>query len=84
MVQDISVDALAIKELKIPHLVALLQGVCQKLGTMAGALLIIKGTSTEFSESIGLSHTITSAPVIFRNLAISLISPLLLVHIFYK
>ena len=44
-VQDISVDGLAIKELKVPHLVAMLQGVAQTFGIVIGGLILIKATS---------------------------------------
>ena len=44
--QDISLDAVAIKELRIPYLAGLLQGIMQTVGMIIGGLLLLKLTST--------------------------------------
>lgn len=43
--QDISLDALAIKELRTPHLVGFLQAIMQTSGGIIGSLLLLKLTS---------------------------------------
>ena len=45
-VQDISVDGLGIKELKVPYWVAMLQTVAQKIGIVFGGLVLLKATSS--------------------------------------
>lgn len=47
--QDISLDALAIKELRLPHLVGFLQAIMQTSGVIIGSLLLLKLTSMEFA-----------------------------------
>ena len=43
--QDISLDALAIKELKIPNLVGMLQAIMSTLGVIFGSVFLLKSTS---------------------------------------
>jgi hypothetical protein len=43
--QDISLDALAIKELRLPHLVGFLQAIMQTMGIILGSLFLLKLTS---------------------------------------
>jgi hypothetical protein len=47
-IQDISLDGLAVKELKRPQLASLLQSVCQQIGVVAGSLLLGELTSKRF------------------------------------
>lgn len=53
--QDISLDAMAIKEMKIPHLVGRTQTIMQTGGFIIGSLVFLKGCSTEFANSLGFS-----------------------------
>ena len=43
--QDISLDAMAIKELRTPHLVAMLQAILQTTGVIFGSLILLKLSS---------------------------------------
>lgn len=44
--QDISLDCLALKEIKIPHLVSMVSTVPNAFGLFFGSLLLLKFTST--------------------------------------
>lgn len=44
--QDIALDAVAIKELRIPYLAAMLQGILQTVGIVVGGLMLLKCTSS--------------------------------------
>ena len=52
--QDISLDSLAIKELRIPHLVGAVQAIFQSIGMVSGSMLLLKLTSHEFAEGFNL------------------------------
>ena len=43
--QDISLDALAIKELKVPNMVGMLQSIMSTLGVIVGSVFLLKSTS---------------------------------------
>ena len=62
----------------------MLQGVAQTLGIVIGGLVLIKATSQEFASSVGLSHPITTAPVMLRIFAAMIVVPLILIHFRYE
>ena len=64
--QDISLDALAIKELKIPNLVGILSTVSQTIGGIFGSFFLLKMTSKEFALTIGLEEAISTPSVILK------------------
>jgi hypothetical protein len=43
--QDIALDSLAIKELKVPHLATMISTVYQSFGLIFGSMLLLKLTS---------------------------------------
>jgi hypothetical protein len=55
IVQDISLDSLSIKEIRCPEKTSIVQSVAQNFGKVAGSLLLLKFTSSEFAGKIGLS-----------------------------
>ena len=82
--QDISLDAMAIKELKIPNLVGILQAIMMTLGIITGSVFLLKSTSAEFASNLGLSEPITHPSVIFRIISIFLVVPTIIVHLKYE
>lgn len=53
-IQDISLDSLAIKEIKSPEQASIVQSVAYSFGTVVGSLILLKFTSLEFAHKIGL------------------------------
>jgi hypothetical protein len=82
--QDISLDAVAIKELRVPYLAALLQGIMQTVGLVVGGLCFLKATSAEFAEQIGLSGPMTTPAVMLRVVCGLIFIPTVLIHFGYS
>jgi MFS family permease len=82
--QGISLDAVAIKELKIPTLTALIQGITKTVGLVVGGLCFLKATSAEFAEQIGLSGPMTTPAVMLRVVCGLIFIPTVLIHFGYS
>ena len=82
--QDISLDAMAIKELRVPYLAGMTQAIMQTCGFVIGGLIFLKLTSSEFSSSIGLSGPITTPALLLRVISVLILVPTILLHFFYQ
>ena len=78
--QDIALDALCLKELIDPKLMSLIQAACQTTGSTTGGVVLLKGTSEEFSQKIGLSHPITSLQTILICISILILVQTIIIH----
>jgi hypothetical protein len=83
-VQDISTDALGIKELRKPELSSFLQSVFQQLGIVAGSLLLGELTSQRFGEMLGFSHAIVSTGDFLLCMIPLILLPTLWIHFSFK
>lgn len=83
-INNLSLNAMAIKELRLPEMTGLIQGVSQTVGFFIGSLLLLKATSLEFAEFIGLSRPITTPPVIIRTVCVLIALTVLFIHLKYK
>lgn len=78
--QDIAMDGLCLKELKSASQMSMIQGASQSTGNITGSLLVLKLTSEQFSNSIGLSSPITDIKTIMIVLSILMIIPTIIIH----
>ena len=81
--QDISLDAMAIKELRIPYLAGMTQAILQTCGIILGGLIFLKLTSKEFASSIGLEEPITSPSFLLKMISLVILGPTILLHFKY-
>ncbi len=81
--QDISLDALALKELKVSRIISLIQATSQGAGVLFGSLLVLKLTSQEFANFIGKEQAITSLQVIIVVIAAGNLIPSVLIHFLF-
>lgn len=82
--EDISTDALAVKELKDPERASFLQAALQQAGTIVGSLIFMKLISREFAEGWGLSEPIMSVAQYMRAAALVILLPTLYIHFSYR
>lgn len=82
--EDISTDALAIKELQCPKLVSLLQSLFQQLGIVFGSIIFLKLISVEFGTALGLEGAIISKQTFFRFVAVVFIASVVFIHLLFK
>jgi hypothetical protein len=83
-IYSLSINALAVKELRIPDKTALMQGVGQISGFFSGSMGLQKLTSKEFAEFIGLNYPITTPAVVFRIVCAILIIAAIALHFRFK
>lgn len=83
-IYSLSINALAVKELRIPDKTALMQGVGQISGFFSGSMGLQKLTSKEFAEFIGLSHPITTPAIFFRIVCAIMIFTAISLHFRFK
>lgn len=83
-IQDISLDSLSIKETRSAEKASLIQSISQPFGTVIGSLVLLKLTSNEFAQKIGLSQAVTTPLVIIRVIATFLILTAVLMHFLFK
>lgn len=77
---DIVAHSLMVKELASPNQASIILCYGQTFGALLGGLIILKFTSSEFSDSVGLAHPITSPSVIIFVLAVLLLIPIAIIH----
>lgn len=82
--EDISTDALAVKELKDPERASFLQAAMQQVGSIIGSLVFMKLISKEFAEGLGLSAPLMTVPQYFRAIALMILLPTLFIHTKYR
>ncbi len=81
---DISAHAAMVKELKSPAQASIILSYSQSVGNVIGGLFLLKFTSKEFSQSIGLSEPITTPQVFLIIYALMTFLPAILVHFYFK
>lgn len=81
--EDISTDALAVKELKNPERASFLQASMQQVGSIIGSLVFMKLISKDFGVSLGLSDALMTVPQYFRLVCLMLLIPTALIHFRY-
>lgn len=81
---DISVHAAMIKELGSAAQASIILCYAQNVGNIIGSLFMLKLTSQEFAQSIGLSSPVTTPQVFLMIYAVFLLVPAVLVHFKFK
>lgn len=81
---DISVHAAMIKELRSAAQASIVLCYAQNVGNIIGSLFMLKLTSLEFAQSIGLSSPITTPQIFLMIYAGFLLVPGILVHFKFK
>lgn len=82
-VLDIAAHAAMIKELKSKSHTSIIIGYSQTAGILMGGLLLLKLTSSEFSNSIGLAHPITTSQVVLLIFGILIMLPAIYLHCWF-
>jgi hypothetical protein len=83
-IYSLSINALAVKELRIPDKTALMQGIGQITGTFVGSMGLQESTSKKFAEFFGLDNPITTPAVVFRIVCAILIITAIALHFRFK
>lgn len=81
---DISAHASMVKELKSPAQASIILCFSQFVGNIFGGFLLLKLTTLEFAQSIGLSAPITTPRVFLVFYSMSILVPVFFVHFFFK
>lgn len=81
--QDISLDALCLKELPSSKEMSTIQAGCQSSGIIIGGLTLMKLTSLEFANSIGLAQPIMTFRFLMLALGTFLLVPSIFIHFFF-
>lgn len=81
--QDISTDALGVKELTAER-TSFLQACMQEVGSLVGSLLFMKLISPDFASSLGLKSPIMTVPQFFQISALLTLIPTIYIHFTYK
>jgi hypothetical protein len=82
--EDISTDALAVKELKNAEKASFLQASMQQVGSIVGSLVFMKLISKEFGRDLGLEGEIMSVRGYFWVVCGLLVGPGLVIHFRYE
>lgn len=60
-----------------------IQAAAQGMGAVFGGLILLKFTSLEFAQSIGLSAPISNLPTLILVIGLIFLVPLPLIHFFF-
>jgi hypothetical protein len=81
---DISVHAAMVKELKSAAQASIILCYAQNVGNLIGGFLLLKFTSLEFAQSIGLSAPITTPQIFLMVYAAMALIPAIVVQFYFK
>lgn len=82
-VLDIAAHAAMIKELRSKSHTSIIIGYSQTAGIVIGGLLLLKLTSSEFSNSIGLAHPITTPQIVLFFFGVGTLLPAIYLHFWF-
>jgi hypothetical protein len=82
--QDISLDALCLKELRNTKMMSVLQAACQSTGIILGGLILLKSTSLEFANKLGYETPFLSLRQLLVIVTVFLFVPNIIIHFWFK
>lgn len=84
VIQNIALHSLIIKEIPCANESSLIQCFAEVAGVLLGGLLLLKLTSLEFAQQIGLKSPIASPHFILIVLVLVLSVPVVMIHFKFK
>lgn len=84
VLQNIALHSLIVKEITNAHESSMIQSWSEVLGILVGALILLKFTSRDFAESIGLTEPISSPQVVITIFCVVILIPLFIIHLKFE
>ena len=84
VLQNIALHSLIVKEITDAHKSSMIQSWSEVFGILVGGLLLLKLTSQDFADIIGLEKPITTPKVVITVFCIFILIPLLMIHLKFK
>ncbi len=84
VLQNIALHSLIVKEITNAHESSMIQSWSEVFGILVGALILLKFTSRDFAESIGLTEPISSPQVVITIFCVVILIPLFIIHLKFE